>query len=215
MKRKLYEKIFSFVILFRDHINPSFVLISHFHIGYQRFFAPDTLIHTTLSSFGYFGVKIFFVISGYLITLLMLKEEERTGRVNLRQFYIRRAFRILPAAIAFMVAVFIYNGSDISLADKILSFLFLENYANPADWRVRHMWSLGVEEQFYLLWPLLFIAWPRTRKRGSAFYYGPGSDYQRCDHPTWMAVLESSFLLGCRHNRLRLLIGNAAAEPAS
>ena len=146
-------------------ISIAFVLVAHFYRGYQRYFTPDTLIDATFVSLGYFGVKIFFVLSGYLITLLMLNEEKRTGRVNLGQFYIRRAFRILPAAIAFMLAIFIYNGSAISLQNKVFSFLFLENYAAPADWRVGHLWSLGVEEQFYLLWPLLFITWPRARKK--------------------------------------------------
>ena len=105
------------------------------------------------------------MLSGYLITLLMLNEEKITGRVNLGQFYIRRAFRILPAALAFMLAIFIYDGSAISLQNKVLSLLFLENYVSPADWHVGHLWSLGVEEQFYLLWPLLFITWPRARKK--------------------------------------------------
>jgi peptidoglycan/LPS O-acetylase OafA/YrhL len=145
-------------------ISIAFVLVAHFCRGYQRHFTPNSMIDTTFISFGYFGVKIFFVISGYLITLLMLNEEKRTGAVNLGQFYIRRAFRILPAALAFMAVIFIYNGSAISLQNKVFSFLFLENYATPADWRVGHLWSLGVEEQFYLLWPLLFIAWPRARK---------------------------------------------------
>ena len=144
-------------------ISIAFVLIAH--LGFQRFFTPDALIATTVNSLANFGVKIFFVLSGYLITLLMLNEEKMTGGMDLGQFYIRRAFRILPAAIAFMVAIFIYNGSAISLQNKVLSFLFLENYAAPLDWHVGHLWSLGVEEQFYLLWPLLFIAWPRARKK--------------------------------------------------
>ena len=146
-------------------ISIAFVLIGHFCHGYQRFFTQHALINRILISLGYFGVKIFFVISGYLITLLMLNEEKRAGGVNLGQFYIRRAFRILPAAIAFMVAIFIYEGSAISLQNKILSFLFLENYATATDWHVGHLWSLGVEEQFYLLWPFLFMAWPRVRKK--------------------------------------------------
>ena len=144
-------------------ISIAFVLIDH--LGYQRFFTPDTLIGTALTSLGGFGVKVFFVLSGYLITLLMLNEEKKTGGINLGQFYIRRAFRILPAAIAFMLAIFSYNGSIISLQNKVFSFLFLENYAAAPDWHVGHLWSLGVEEQFYLLWPLLFMAWPRARKK--------------------------------------------------
>jgi peptidoglycan/LPS O-acetylase OafA/YrhL len=144
-------------------ISIAFVLISH--LAYERFFNPNTLHGTALTSLGGFGVKIFFVISGYLITLLMLNEEKQTRDVSLRQFYLRRAFRILPAALTFMAAIFIYNGSAIPLQNKVLSFLFLANYANPGDWHVEHLWSLGVEEQFYLLWPLLFIALPRIRKK--------------------------------------------------
>jgi peptidoglycan/LPS O-acetylase OafA/YrhL len=144
-------------------ISIAFVLISH--LGYERFYNPATLVGTTLNSLGGFGVKIFFVLSGYLITLLMLFEEKQTGTVNLGQFYIRRAFRILPAAIVFMLAICIYNGSAISLQNRVFSFLFIENYAVVPDWRLAHLWSLGVEEQFYLLWPVLFIAWPSARKK--------------------------------------------------
>lgn len=144
-------------------ISIAFVLIDHFTLN--RSFQSDTLITTTLTSLGYFGVKIFFVLSGYLITILMLSEENRTGGVSLSQFYIRRAFRILPAAIAFMMVLFFYEGSAISLQSKVFAFLFIENYATPADWHVGHLWSLGVEEQFYLLWPLLFIKLPKVRKQ--------------------------------------------------
>jgi len=144
-------------------ISIAFVLIDH--LGYDRFFTPQTLLGTTLASLGGFGVKIFFVLSGYLITLLMLNEQNKTGKVNLGNFYIRRVFRIVPAAIAFMLVVFIYNGSSISLQNKVFSLLFIENYASVPDWRIAHLWSLGVEEQFYLLWPLVFIIWPQTRKK--------------------------------------------------
>jgi peptidoglycan/LPS O-acetylase OafA/YrhL len=144
-------------------ISIALVLIAHF-TGHN-IFTPNTLASATFSSFGYSGVKIFFVLSGYLITLLMLNEEKRTGSVSLGQFYIRRAFRILPAALAFMAVIFIYSGSAINLQNKVLSLFFLENYATPADWHLGHLWSLGVEEQFYLLWPLLFITWPTARKK--------------------------------------------------
>jgi peptidoglycan/LPS O-acetylase OafA/YrhL len=94
----------------------------------------------------------------------MLREEKRTGAVSLSQFYIRRAFRILPPALMFMAVIFIWSGPSMPLRDKASSLLFMVNYMPHPDVRIGHLWSLGVEEQFYLLWPFLFITWPAARK---------------------------------------------------
>jgi peptidoglycan/LPS O-acetylase OafA/YrhL len=107
---------------------------------------------------GHLGVDIFFVISGYLITRLLAEERQRTGRVALGAFYLRRALRILPP---FWVLLAVIGGLGLvgvlvlTPAELAESFLFVFNYHNPlqtSSW-LSHTWSLSVEEQFYLLWP--------------------------------------------------------------
>lgn len=114
------------------------------------------------------GVRVFFVISGYLITLLLLKEVQKTGTISIKQFYYRRTLRIFPASYSFIV--FISIASFFSLltlhrGDLLHAYTYTMNYFSDMDrsWWVGHLWSLSVEEQFYLLWPatLLFLG---TRK---------------------------------------------------
>jgi peptidoglycan/LPS O-acetylase OafA/YrhL len=111
---------------------------------------------------GYFGVTIFFVISGFLITSLLLKEKFDKGRISLRKFYVRRALRIIPASYLFVFVLF--------LLDKILNLktpqdsywcalLYLKNtpLLYTEDTYSAHFWSLSVEEQFYILFPWLLV----------------------------------------------------------
>lgn len=105
---------------------------------------------------GYFGVRVFFVISGFLITTLLLKERERQGRISLRNFYIRRLLRIFPAFYTFLAVVGILvavRWVQVEKHDLIYALTYTTNYHYPVGWVVRHTWSLAVEEQFYLLWP--------------------------------------------------------------
>ncbi|WP_242677359.1 acyltransferase family protein [Streptomonospora litoralis] len=126
---------------------------------------------------GYVGVDVFFVISGFLITSLLLREARETGRVSLAAFYIRRIRRILPAAglvlavtgaaafwllpaprlaeTARELAASAFYVENLFLAAESVDYLAAEAAASP----VQHFWSLAVEEQFYLLWPLLFAGW--------------------------------------------------------
>ena len=107
---------------------------------------------------GRFGVEVFFVISGFLITFLLLKEREKTGAISLRMFYLRRTLRILPAYVAFLVvlcALSYFTTLQIPLGRWISLLTFTENYVET-DWvPYKHIWSLCVEEQFYLIWPLI------------------------------------------------------------
>ena len=122
---------------------------------------------------GFLGVEVFFVISGYLITLLLLSEKERTGRVRLGQFWLRRARRLLPALFVMMAALAIYmslfNTRPMGRArgDLLAGTVYVSNWyqiwvgqsytATDAFAPLRHLWSLAVEEQFYLVWPLVMI----------------------------------------------------------
>ncbi|HEY0874437.1 MAG TPA: acyltransferase family protein [Vicinamibacterales bacterium] len=124
---------------------------------------------------GFIGVDVFFVLSGYLITGLLVREVEGTGRLDLRQFYARRMRRLLPAAalvVLFTLAVtaLILAPQEITRAGRAAraSSIYLTNVffaVNAADYfsakvhdnPILHMWSLAVEEQFYLFWPLLII----------------------------------------------------------
>ena len=105
---------------------------------------------------GYFGVRVFFVISGFLITTLLLTEQDQHGRISLRNFYIRRVLRIFPAFYAFLAIVGVLVATEWAQVEKndlLHALTYTTNYHYPVGWIVRHTWSLAVEEQFYLLWP--------------------------------------------------------------
>ncbi|MBV8557260.1 MAG: acyltransferase [Planctomycetaceae bacterium] len=118
---------------------------------------------------GPLGVSIFFVISGFLITTLLLKEADETGGISLRDFYVRRACRILPACYAFLGTLLVLKGLGmvpISLKGWLSAVVFVRNYLVPVegqDFHNAHCWSLSLEEQFYLLWPLGLILLGRRR----------------------------------------------------
>jgi peptidoglycan/LPS O-acetylase OafA/YrhL len=105
------------------------------------------------SNFGATGVHIFFVISGYLITALLLRERELTSEINLRRFYLRRTLRIFPAAIAFMTIATVIYWHELHWYHAAAAFLYVANYDLTRPWIFGHLWSLSIEEQFYLLWP--------------------------------------------------------------
>lgn len=124
---------------------------------------------------GFLGVDVFFVLSGFLITSLLLDELGRTGRIALRAFWIRRARRLLPALIVMVLAVvaardFFPPEATAALRDDAISaFFWMSNWAfvaqqtdyfshGAAPSPLQHTWSLGVEEQYYLIWPILVIA---------------------------------------------------------
>ncbi len=130
---------------------------------------------------GFLGVEVFFVISGYLITLLLISEKERTSTVDMRQFWIRRARRLLPALFTMMIALAIWTAlfeRDAlgKLRGDVLSAIFYvanwyqiwtgAGYTASNDFApLRHLWSLAVEEQFYVIWPLVMFALLRGGSR--------------------------------------------------
>jgi peptidoglycan/LPS O-acetylase OafA/YrhL len=130
---------------------------------------------------GFLGVEVFFVISGYLITLLLIGEHERTGTLSLKGFYGRRARRLLPALFTLLIGITIYTAlfrrdalgqlrGDVLAALAYVSNWYQiwvgQGYTASGDFApLRHLWSLAVEEQFYLLWPLAMILLLRLGRR--------------------------------------------------
>jgi peptidoglycan/LPS O-acetylase OafA/YrhL len=129
----------------------------------------------TLTRYGAEGVALFFGLSGFLITYRLLQERQRTGAISLRAFYGRRAFRILPACLAFLLAVSALAALGVLAihpAELRSAFLFYRNYLVPNElggWYTGHFWTLAIEEHFYLLWPGLLV-WlgPRRALRVAA-----------------------------------------------
>lgn len=105
---------------------------------------------------GLLGVRVFFVISGFLITSLLLDEYRRTGSVSLRWFYFRRTMRIFPAFYTFIAVlgcIAVLWKLEIPASDFLFGATYTMNYVADPSWALGHLWSLAVEEQFYLLWP--------------------------------------------------------------
>ena len=141
---------------------------------------------------GFLGVEVFFVISGYLITLLLLAESEANGEVSLKQFWLRRARRLLPALWVVVLGVVVFAAifqRDIlgTLRGDVVAALFYgfnwfqiwvgTSYFTSFEFvPLRHLWSLAVEEQFYLIWPIVMLVVAKFGKRRlpivSAVFFG-------------------------------------------
>ncbi|RZU49765.1 peptidoglycan/LPS O-acetylase OafA/YrhL [Krasilnikovia cinnamomea] len=142
---------------------------------------------------GYVGVDVFFVISGFLITGLLLREVRETGRISVPGFYARRALRLLPAAtvvVVATVAMSVWWLPPLRLPDILADALYTTGYAmnyrlavigtdylsaetDPSP--LQHFWSLAVEEQFYLVWPLLLLLVVVHAQRSAAAGRKPGA----------------------------------------
>ncbi|MBL8204442.1 MAG: acyltransferase [Blastocatellia bacterium] len=114
------------------------------------------------------GVIVFFVISGYLITTLLLQEVATTGRIHLLKFYFRRTLRIFPPYYTLLFVLILLRLSGViglSKADLFPALTYTSNYFTRESWYIGHTWSLAVEEQFYLLWPAALL-WLGKRRAG-------------------------------------------------
>jgi peptidoglycan/LPS O-acetylase OafA/YrhL len=119
---------------------------------------------------GFLGVDVFFVLSGYLISSLLFREQERSGTIAFKRFYVRRSLRLWPALIAMVVVVTVVSSVDGSFESPLLdagfSLTYLYDFYQPLNPHVSplaHTWSLSVEEQFYLVWPVLLLVLLRRR----------------------------------------------------
>lgn len=124
---------------------------------------------------GTVGVRVFFVLSGYLITTLLLNEYDREGAINLPRFYFRRVLRIFPAYYVYLALLAIASASGVIVLhrhDLLYGLTYTVNYfMPPSSAFVQHAWSLAVEEQFYLLWPALLVVAGRRRGLQLAVLY--------------------------------------------
>ena len=143
-------------------VSISFVLLAHLSgtAGFVR------LPGAVLEGMSLFGVRVFFVISAFLITSLLLQEESRTGTVSLGHFYLRRTLRIFPPFYAYVAAVALVAALgwiELHEFDLLSAVTYTTNYHPDRSWYLGHAWSLSVEEQFYLLWPFLLKYLGRRR----------------------------------------------------
>jgi peptidoglycan/LPS O-acetylase OafA/YrhL len=123
---------------------------------------------------GFLGVEVFFVVSGYLITSLLLGERRETGRVSLRNFYVRRARRLLPALFTLLAVIiafallFLPDSIGTLRSDSLAALTYTSNWWQMLAHRsyiaeagrpelLKHLWSLAIEEQYYLAWPFLLV----------------------------------------------------------
>ena len=140
---------------------------------------PERASHFVNAAFdGLLGVRFFFTVSGFLITWSLLQEEERTGSVNLKGFYARRALRILPVYAACLLAMALLQWAGlvtqsgsvwIALLTFTRNFFQSGHILNPIS---LHFWSLAVEEQFYAFWPLIFVGLARSANQRIFFLLG-------------------------------------------
>ncbi|MFT4806530.1 MAG: peptidoglycan/LPS O-acetylase OafA/YrhL, partial [Psychroserpens sp.] len=125
-----------------------------------------------VSGLGTLGVNFFFVLSGYLITYLLEKEYSKNNRIDIKSFYIRRALRIWPLFYAMVIVGFIVQPAVMKLigdpyqeTGSVLYYIFFVNNYDVAPYSavLGVLWSIAVEEQFYLFWPLLLFVFPKFR----------------------------------------------------
>lgn len=185
-------------------------------------------LNTPYISGGFLGVDVFFVLSGYLITSILLREQTNQGQINLKRFYIARFRRLLPALVFMLSIVMAYvmlferGLLDTVRQDTLASLMYMNNwwyifhdvsyfdrFGKPSP--LQNLWSLSIEEQFYLFWPLLLIVGLTAKKRflqitgivlvassvWMAFNFTPGTDPSRVYYGTdtrVFALLIGAFL---------------------
>ena len=163
------------------------VLVSHFW--------PDPAGGESLQSvrlLGWLGVDLFFVLSGFLITRLLLDEEAACGRVSLELFYARRFVRIVPPLAAFLAVLAGLSAAGavaVPATDFVAGLFFVRNFV-PGATETQHLWSLAIEEQFYLAWPLALARCRSQHARAglcaAAF----------CLVPVWQSVARPDLAVG-------------------
>lgn len=136
-------------------ISISLVLLGHLS-GTHGFLR----LNLGIGDYAHLGVTVFFVISGFLITRLLLSEHAHKGNISLKLFYARRTLRLFPACYAYIACMFVlWVAGMVSMhkADFWHSITYTVNCLPERSWDIGHLWSLSVEEQFYLIWPCAVV----------------------------------------------------------
>jgi len=132
---------------------------------------------------GWLGVDVFFALSGFLITTLLLEEHAATGTISFRRFYVRRALRLLPPLLALIIILVVVLLATVPAEQRVYLAIYvgavllyvanwIEPLGVPLGWGFGHIWSLSIEEQFYLLWPLMLLGLLRLGQRRAAAVVG-------------------------------------------
>ncbi len=145
------------------------LLVLFGHVSIRNRLGPGGTVSDLMAETGLLGVSLFFVISGFIITRLLIREIEQTGRIYLVRFYARRIVRLWPALwVMVMVTVLLtaVGALQAHVKDVAAALLFVTDYTpGPNSEALFHTWSLGVEEQFYLIWPPVLLALGLMRGR--------------------------------------------------
>jgi peptidoglycan/LPS O-acetylase OafA/YrhL len=193
--------------------------------------------HLNLGNFlpaGFLGVDIFFTVSGFIITALLLQEHARAGRIDFAAFYMRRARRLFPAALVMLLLLVAITPMALPTAlprlaeDLPAAFLYLSNWwqivaqqsyfeAIEQPRLLQHLWSLAVEEQYYLLWPLLALGLLNTTGKTGLGFAAAGIAVSSTAWMAWLFVTQidggdpSRVYLGTDTHLMGLLTGSALA----
>jgi peptidoglycan/LPS O-acetylase OafA/YrhL len=144
----------------------SILIVILFHLSrFNLYVDQDTILRIPIFN-GRFGVNVFFVISGFLITYLLLQEEERAGAISLKNFYIRRVLRIFPAYFFLLFVYFLlqeWGYLDIPRMAWVTALTYTKYLNYHLEFYTSHAWSLSIEENFYLFWPVIFLLGKKLR----------------------------------------------------
>jgi peptidoglycan/LPS O-acetylase OafA/YrhL len=196
------------------------VVLGHLY-GTQGY--PNNRFTEFLGRFAHLGVQIFFVISGFLITSLLVKEREKTGTIDLVAFFTRRTLRIFPAAFFYITVVAILFHPGFLWYAYTYTMCYLQQ-GRP--WVLGHLWSLSVEEQFYLLWPTaLFFAYRHHTKIAVSivlFAIVARLTYWMLRLPViyeYFPAVADNLMMGCllafHRDKLRIWTGGRLTHPIS
>ena len=164
LKTKLFAEVTEVPAILQDSYYPlldglrgiAIIMVIIYHFGANHFFRPFHFLFN-----GELGVNIFFVISGFLITTLLLKERLQHGKVSFKRFYARRALRIIPVAYLFLLVMIGLNSIyklGLTSTNFLSAGLFYKNVPFQNDNYTGHFWSLAAEVQFYLIAPYILVS---------------------------------------------------------
>ncbi|MDP9042658.1 MAG: acyltransferase [Bacteroidota bacterium] len=145
----------------------SIIMVFYTHLGFLDDVSDPVLsLRLSMLCSGTTGVNIFFVLSGFLITRILLKEKSQTGRISFRNFYIRRFIRLLPPLVLFYAALVVlisFGFLGPQWVGLTLSVFYVYNFVPHRYYsgELGHMWSLSVEEQYYAFWPVIVAFFKR------------------------------------------------------